>query len=48
MTCVSKEHEIKTKMVHEQWLLLKMKYSLDYNFKMLFSGGELTFGGEGG
>ena len=31
-TCVSKEYEIKTKMVHEQWLQLKMK------------GDELTFG----
>ena len=26
MTCVSKEYDIETKMVHEQWLLLKMLF----------------------
>ena len=26
MNCVSKEYEIKTKMVHEQWLQLKMQF----------------------
>ena len=28
MTCVSKEYEIKTKMVQEQWLQLKMTFLL--------------------
>ena len=28
MTCVSKEDEIKTKIVHEQWLQLKMLFLL--------------------
>ena len=52
MTGVSKEYEIKRKMVQEQWTQLKMTFLLGYNLKVLFSGeggegGELTFGGEG-
>ena len=39
MTCVSKEYEIKTKMVQEQWLQLKMTF-------LFFYWVELTFGGE--
>ena len=45
MTCVYKEHEIKTKKVQEQWLQLKMKFSLGYKtWKLLFSGedGEIN------
>ena len=33
MTCVSKEYEIKTKMVQEQWLQLKM-FFLGYNLNI--------------
>ena len=42
MTCVSKEYEVKTKMVHEQWLQLKMLFLLGYNLKMLLAdrGGD--------
>ena len=35
MTCVSKEYEIKTKMVHEQWPQLKMKFLLGYNLEIV-------------
>ena len=35
MTCVSKEYEIETKMVHEQWLQLKMKVLLGYNLEIV-------------
>ena len=37
MTCVSKEYEIKTKtkLVHEQWLQLKMLFLLGYNLKIV-------------
>ena len=34
MTCVSKEYEIKTKMVQEQWLPLQMLL-LSYNLKIV-------------
>ena len=34
MTCVSKEYEIKTKVVEEQWRQLKMTFSLGYNLKI--------------
>ena len=34
MTCVSKEYEIKTKMVQEQWLQQKMTFLLDYILKI--------------
>ena len=37
MAYMFKEYEIKTKIVHEQWLQLKMKFLLGYNLKMLFS-----------
>ena len=40
MICVSKEYEIKTKMVQEEWLQLKMTF-------LFFCWVELTFGGEG-
>ena len=33
MTCVSKEYEIKTKMVQEKWLQLKMLFLLGYTLK---------------
>ena len=35
MTYVYKEHEIKTKKVQEQWLQLKIKFSLGYNMKII-------------
>ena len=35
MACVSKEYEIKTKMEQEQWLQLKMLFSLGYNLKIV-------------
>ena len=35
MTCASKEYQIKTKMVQEQWLQLKMKFLLGNNFKVV-------------
>ena len=35
MTCVYKEHEIKTKMVQDQWLQPKMKFVLGYNTKIV-------------
>ena len=38
ITCVYKEHEIKTKMVQEQWLQIKMKLT----WKMLFSAREIN------
>ena len=31
MSCVSKEYEIKTKMVQEQWLQIGMTFLLGYN-----------------
>ena len=42
MTCVSKEYETQTKMVHEQWIQLNMKFLLGYNCYLV--EGELTFG----
>ena len=33
MTCASKEYEIKTKMVQEKWLQLKMVFLLGYTLK---------------
>ena len=36
---VSKEYEIKTKMVHEQWPQLKMKFLLGYNLKIVIYWG---------
>ena len=35
MICVYKEHEIKTAKVQEQWLQLKMKFSMCYNMKTI-------------
>ena len=34
MTCVSKEYDIDTKMVQEQWLQLKMTFWLGYILKI--------------
>ena len=34
MTCVSKDYEIKTKIVQEQWLQLKKTFLLGYNLKI--------------
>ena len=34
MTCVNEEYEVEIKMVHEQWLQLKMKFLLGYNMKI--------------
>ena len=49
VTSVSKEYEVKAKMVQEQWLQLKMTFLLGYNLKKVYlvGGGESTFGGEG-
>ena len=35
MNCVNKEYEIKTKMIQQQWLQLKMKFFLGYNMSLL-------------
>ena len=35
MTCLYKKYEVKTKMVQEQWLQLKMNFLLDYNMKIV-------------
>ena len=35
MTSVYKEYEIKTKMVQEQWLQLKMEILVGYNMKIV-------------
>ena len=35
MTCVHKEHEVKIKMVLEQWLKQKMKFFLGCNKKII-------------
>ena len=37
MTCVSKEYQIKTKMVQEQWLELKLMFLFGYNLKIIKS-----------
>ena len=34
MACVSKEYEVITKMVQEQWMQLKMTFLLGYNLKI--------------
>ena len=36
MTYLSKEYEIKTKMIHEQWLQLKM-FLLGYDLKIIIN-----------
>ena len=41
MTCVSKEYEIKTNMVHEKRLQLQMLFYWVITWKFLFKGGEL-------
>ena len=40
VTCVSKEYEVKAKMVQEQWLQLKMTLLLGYNLKNFIQLGE--------
>ena len=49
MTCVSREYEIKIKIVQEQRLQLKMMFLLGHNSKnfIYWRREELTFGGEG-
>ena len=47
MICVLKEYEIKTKMVQEQWLQLKMMFLFFYWVELTFGGREKKFGGEG-
>ena len=42
---VYKEHEVKIKMVHEQWLQLEMKFLLGYN--MGGGGGVSNFSTDG-
>ena len=45
MTCVSQEYEIKTKIIQEQWLQLKITFLFGSNLKFFYLVGELTFGG---
>ena len=46
MTFVSKECEVKTKMIEEQWQQLKMMFLLDFDLKIIiYWRGEFTFGG---
>ena len=40
MNCVYKEYEIKTKMVEEEWLQLKIKFLLGYNMKIFTERGR--------
>ena len=47
MTCVLNEYEIKTKMVQEQWLQLKLTFLLFYWVELTFGGREERFGDEG-
>ena len=47
MICISKEYEIKTKMVQEEWLQLKMTFLFFYSIEVTFGGRESKFGGEG-
>ena len=42
MTCVYKKYEIKTKIVQEQWLQLKMKFLLGYNMKIVIYWGRIN------
>ena len=46
ITCVSKEYEIKIKMVQEQWRKLKMTFLLGYNLKIWREGGGFFQVGE--
>ena len=47
MICVAKEYKIKTNMVQEQWLHLKMTFIFFYWVEMTFGETESKFGGEG-
>ena len=49
MICVSKEYEIKTKMVQEQWLQLKMTFLFFYWVELAFDGEgiKIWWGGRG-
>ena len=48
MICVSKEYEIKTKMVQEQWLQLKMTFLFFYwvGFDFWWEGIKIWWGGD--
>ena len=43
MTCVSKEYEIKTKVVHGQLLQLEMLFLLGYSLKIVIECGGMGF-----
>ena len=45
MTCLSKEYKIKTKMVQEQSLQLKIMFSLGCNLKIVIWWGGIFSGG---
>ena len=45
MNCVYKDYKVKIKMMQEQSLQLKLKFSLGYNMEKQM--GELIFGGVG-
>ena len=45
LTCLYKLYEVKMKMVQEQRLQLKMKFSVSYNMKLLFSSGYKDLAG---
>ena len=49
MLCISKDHEIKTKMVQEQWLQIKMTFIFFYWVELIFSGEQIKvwWGGAG-
>ena len=47
MICISKEYEIKTKIVQEEWLQLKMTFLIFYSIELTFGGSESKFDGEG-
>ena len=47
MTRVSKEYQMKTKMVQEQWLQLKMMFLLGYNLKTVIKWDDSLLTGEG-
>ena len=45
MTSVSKRYENKTKIIHEQWLQLKMMFSFGYNLKVVIWLSKFLAGG---
>ena len=48
MACVSREHEIKTKIVYEQWLQFKMLFSFVYSLKIFIQWEQINLWGGGG